>query len=72
MAADDIRQGEEVKRLTGQPRRPSQEDRLSEVPSIAASLGGDEAVVVRKANYAEIIRAASAELDLPPHMVYLS
>jgi hypothetical protein len=72
LAAVDIRQGEEVKELTGQSGSPSKQDRLDQVKAIAARAGCDEDKAVRGVGYAEIVRAAGADLPLGMKTVYLS
>jgi hypothetical protein len=55
-AVTDIRNGEQVKQVIGQPGPRSERERMEEMRAIAGRAGVDEAAVRRGAPYSEIIQ----------------
>ena len=60
LAADDIRKGEEARRLTGSTGPRSQEERLGDIRDIAKQVGVEPAVALGRVGYGEIIAAVSS------------
>jgi hypothetical protein len=71
-AVTDIRNGEQVKQVIGQPGPRSERERMEEVRAIAGRAGVDEAVVRRGASYSEIIQAVGASAGPAASAIYLS
>lgn len=71
-AVTDIRNGEQVKQLTGQPGPRSEQDRMDEVRAIASRAGIDETAVKRGATYSEIVKAVGDASGPAATMIYLS
>lgn len=61
-AANDIRNGEDAKRLIDKVGPRSEQERLDQVRDIARRAGVDEGAVVRRVSYSEIVKAASSTL----------
>jgi hypothetical protein len=71
-AITDIRNGEEVKELTGQPGPRPQQERIDEIRAIAARAGIGEASVSRGPGYKEIVQAAGGGSGPAADVIYLS
>lgn len=71
-AVTDIRNGEEVKEITGQPGPRPKQDRIEEVRAIAARAGIAEDSVSRGAGYKEIVQAAGGGTGPAADVTYLS
>jgi hypothetical protein len=71
-AVTDIRNGEEVKQLIGQPGPRSEQERMQEVRAIAVRAGVDVAAVRRGAPYSEIVQAVGNSAGPAASMIYLS
>ena len=71
-AITDVRNGEQVKQLTGQPGPHSEQERMDEVRAIAKRAGIDEAAVRRGATYTEIVKTVGDACGPAASMIYLS
>jgi hypothetical protein len=71
-AVGDIRNGEQVKQLIGQPGPRSEQERIEEVRAIAGRTGIDEAAVKRSAAYSEIVQAVGDSAGPAASAIYLS
>jgi hypothetical protein len=71
-AVTDIRNGEQVKKLTGQPGPRTEQERMEELRAIASRAGLDEAAVKRGASYTEIVQAVSDSAGTAAGVIYLS
>ncbi len=71
-AVTDIRNGEQVKQLTGQPGPHSEQERMQEVRAIAARAGIAEAAVGRGAPYSEIVQTVGDSAGPAASVIYLS
>jgi hypothetical protein len=60
LAADDFRDGEQARRLTGMAGPRSEQERLDQVRDIAQRAGIEPREALRKVGYREIIEAASS------------
>ena len=71
-AVTDVRNGEEVKRITGQPGPRSEQERLEEIRAIATRADIEEAGVSRGPGYREIVQAAGGGSGPAADLIYLS
>jgi hypothetical protein len=67
-----LRNGEQVKQLTGQLGPRSERERMEEVRAIAGRAGIDEAAVKRGATYTEIVQAVGDSAGTAASVIYLS
>jgi hypothetical protein len=71
-AVNDIRNGEEAKRLTGDLGPRTEEERIAQVQAIAERAGLCQIKAVRKVAYGEIVKAAGGALNPGTDMIFLS
>lgn len=71
-AVTDIRNGEEVKQITGQEGPRPERERIAEICAIAGRAGIDGAVVSRGPGYKEIVQAAGGGTGPAADVTYLS
>lgn len=71
-ATNDIRNGEEAKRLTNQPGTRTEAERMDQVHKIARRAGIDPAEAVRKVGFGEIVKAAGGALSPGADMNFFS
>lgn len=71
-AVNDIRNGEEAKRLTGDLGPRTEQERIAQVRTIAERAGIGQTEAVRKAGYGEIVKAAGSALNPGADMIFFS